>query len=264
MAATHAQPVANHFLGMHPDVSNGKNFRSITEISEVILKGYAPVPHKTVKEFNSAGLITKQTSFNSAGGVGSETLWEYTTNLKLSRKHHRFFVNIAGWNEEEVTIEWDEEWKNPARIEIQKSGKLHQWATPSIDTLGTIETIQVFGPTGAHIFTERFNYIERSNMIRVMVYRATGQYVSSWSYPLDPSKPFNFESVSTQRYPNGLVRLEKLSMAGKGDQAYYYEYEYDNQKNWVEKRTYQVTLGKNDRIKKKKLENRITRTILYQ
>ena len=65
-------------------------------------------------------------------------------------------------------------------------------------------------------------------------------------------------------YPNGDVRIETLPDASKGDQGYYYEYDYDSQGNWITKETYQVKLGKDNKVSKKKLEHRITRKITYQ
>lgn len=263
-ALAFSQPIVNHFLAIPNDVSHGRTFRSITETSEVLIRGYKPIPHKTEKQFNGNGLITQQIAYNSAGGKSSETHWEYTQHNELRRKYHKFFANLSGWNEEEVVVEWDSETLLPHRVEVIKNGKTSQWALITVDTLGRIESAEVFGPTGAHTFTEKFIYIEPSNMIKVMVYKSNGLYASSWSYPLNREKEFNFESVACQYYPNGDVMLEKLSNAIKGDQAYYYEYEYDSQGNWIKKRTYQVNLGRNDRIKKKNLENKVTRKISYQ
>jgi len=262
-ALAYSQPIVNHFLAIPNDVSHGGTFSSIIETSEVLIKGYQPIPHKTEKKFNGNGLITEQIAYNSAGGKSSETHWEYTPHNGLSKKYHKFFANLSGWNEEEVIVEWDNETLIPLKVEVLKNGKMSQWALMTMDTLGRIESAKVFGPTGAHIFTEKFIYVEPSNMIKVMVYKSNGLYTSSWSYPLNPEKEFRLETIACQRYPNGDVMLEKLSSALKGDQAYYYEYEYDSQGNWIEKRTYQVELGKNDKIKKKSLENRVTRKITY-
>jgi len=258
-----AQPIVNHFMAVQPDISRGRAFKSITENSEVLIRGIKPIPHKTEKLFNAHGLIIKQIAYNSAGGKTGETSWEYTSFGKLMRKHYRFFANLSGWNEEEVVVEWDSLTNLPTKVDVFKNGKKSQWAALVIDTLGRIESAKVFGSTGGHTFTEKFIYIEPSNMVKVMVYRANGVYTSSWSYPLDQQKDFTFESVSCSYYPNGDVMLEKLSDASKGDQGYYYEYEYDSQGNWVEKRTYQVNLGRNDKIKKKTLEHKLVRSIQY-
>lgn len=262
-ALAYSQPIVNHFLAIPNDVSHGGTFSSIIETSEVLIKGYQPIPHKTEKKFNGNGLITEQIAYNSAGGKSSETYWEYMPNNGLRKKRHKFFANLSGWNEEEVIVEWDNETLVPLKVEVLKNGKISQWALMTMDTLGRIESAKVFGPTGAHTYTEKFIYIEPSNMIKVMVYKANGVFTSSWSYPLNREKTFKPESISCQSYSNGDIMLEKLSNALKGDQAYYYEYEYDNRGNWIEKRTYQVKLGKNDKIKNKSLENRVTREITY-
>lgn len=259
-----AQPMVGYFLAPQNDLSKGRNFSKIEETSEVIIRGRVPIPHQVEKHFNSAGMITSEVVLNSAGGRTSETTWEYFDGNKVENKKHKFFMNIKGWNEEEVKIEWDESTKLPKRIDVIKNGTLWQWALISIDTLGRIESAKVFGSTGAHIYTERLIYLEPSNMIKVVVYKANGLFSSTVSYPIDPKKPFSVESVSRQYYPNGDIMLDTLSEASKGDQAYYYEYEYDSQGNWIEKRTYQVTLGRNNKLKDKNLENKITRKITYQ
>lgn len=258
------QPMVSHFLAPQADISRGRNFQKIEELSEVIIRGVAPIPHRVEKHFNSDGFIVSQVALNSVGGRTSETKWEYAKGRSLVRKHHRFFMNISGWSEEEVLITRDDMTLIPTKIEVLKNGKMWQWALTMMDTLGRIESARVFGSTGAHVFSERFMYLEPSNMIRVMVYRANGLFVSTSTYPIDPKKEFTFESVSRQFYPNGDIMLETLSTAGKGDQAYFYEYEYDGQGNWIEKRTYQVKLGRNNRISNKNLENRVTRKITYQ
>jgi hypothetical protein len=171
---------------------------------------------------------------------------------------------MAGWNEEEVKIEWDETTKLPQKISALKNGEVWQWALTTVDTLGRIESAKVFSSSGAHIFSERLMYIEPSNMIKVMVFKANGLFSSTSSYPIDPSKEFSFESVSQEYYPNGDIMIDTLEGSGKGDQGYYYEYEYDDQGNWIEKRTFQATLGKNNKIKNKNLENRVIRKISYQ
>lgn len=257
------QPMVSHFLAPQADISKGRNFQKIEEFSEVIIRGVAPIPHRVEKHFNSDGFIVSQVALNSAGGRTSETTWEYAKGRHLIRKYHRFFMNISGWNEEEVLVTIDDITLMPTKIEVLKNGKMWQWALIVMDTFGRIESAKVFGSTGAHVFNERIMHLEPSNMVRVMVYRANGQFVSTSTYPIDPKKEFTFDSVSRQFYPNGDIMLESLTIAGKGDQAYYYEYEYDAQGNWIEKRTYQVNLGKNNRIRNKNLENKVTRRITY-
>lgn len=259
-----AQPMVGYYLSPQSDISRGQKFSSIDEISEVIIRGRVPIPYRVEKRFNSSGMIISETVLNSAGGRTSETTWEYVDGIKIISKKHKFFMNIKGWNEEEVRVEWDNAINLPKRIEVTKNGTLWQWALTSFDTLGRVESVKVFGSTGAHLFTERLMYLEASNMIRVVVYKANGLFSSTVSYPIDPTKPFAVESLAREYYPNGDIMLDTLTGSSKGDQAYYYEYEYDSQGNWVEKRTFQVTLGKNNKIKNKNLENKVTREITYR
>ena len=256
--------MVSHFLGVQSDISKGRNFRTIEEISEVQIRGVNPVPHRRVKQFNSKGSIVSDIIYNSAGGTSRETNWEYIDGVNLRRKHHRFFANIIGWQEEEVVIDWDSTTNLPQHIKVTKNGRVWQTAIIQPDTLGRIESARVLNANGGHVFTERFMYLESSNMIRITVFRPNGVFQSTWSYPIDRSKPFSFESVKRQYYPNGDVMVETLTNAVKGDQAYFYEYEYDGQGNWIERNNYQVELGRNDRIRRKKLEHKITRTITYQ
>jgi hypothetical protein len=258
-----AQPLVGYYLGSRSEMSKGKPYKLIEEDSEVLIKGMSTVPFKVKKEFNSFGNIVSSISFNSSGGKTAETSWEYLDGKRLSRKHHRSFANLAGWREEIVIIDYDENTNFPTKIEFSKEGSMVQWALLFVDTLGKIELSKVYASSGAHIFTEKLIYLEQSNMIRVMVHRANGQFYGSWTYPIDPNKEFNVESVSRQYYPNGDIMVETLTNAAKGDQAYFYEYEYDSQGNWLVKKTYQVNLGKNNSIRNKKIENRVTRKISY-
>jgi hypothetical protein len=171
---------------------------------------------------------------------------------------------MIGWREEIVKIEYNPETQVPEKITVEREGKLLQRATVEIDTMGKIEMVQVFNSSGAYSFIEKLIYLQSANIIRVLVYRPNNQFYGTWSYPIDPNKEFNVSAVSQEKYDNGDIRLETLTDASKGDQAYYYEYEYDSQGNWIIKDTYQVNLGKNNKIKKKKLEHRITRKITYQ
>lgn len=261
--ANHAQPLVSYFLTSRSEVSRGQIFKTIEESSEVVIKGVNPLPVKTVKEFNPQGSIISSISYNAAGGKTAETFWEYTNGERLTKKTHRYFANMAGWREETVIINYDEESQLPKGIEFLKEGKIFQSASLTTDSLGRIKSAEVYGSTGAHLTTEKLIYIEQNNMVKVMVYRANGQYHGNWTYPMDPNKEFSFESVKRKLYPNGEVMVETLSSSSKGDQAYYYEYQYDPKGNWILKETYQVNLGKNFSIKNKKLEHRITRKITY-
>lgn len=259
---TMGQPMLSHWFAPQPDISNGNPYRSIEETSEVIIPGIYTSPIRVVKQFNELGNITSSITYNSAGGVTSEMVWEYIHGKFLTRKYQRTFVNLRGWSEEEVKIDWDEETELPTRIEVNKNGEPWQWATLSSGADKRIESAQVFNSKGL-VFTERVMYIEPSNLIRVRIHRANNSLAGTASYPINPLKPYSFDTVARTFYPNGDVMTETLTHAVKGDQAYFYEYEYDHEGNWIEKRTYQVSLGRGDRIRNKKLENKITRKITY-
>jgi hypothetical protein len=256
------QPMVSYWLTPQPDISNGNPYKSIVETSEVLIEGLNSSPTRVVKQFNELGKIVSSITYNSAGGVTSEIAWEYSYGKYLINRKERSFVNLRGWREEEVKIEWDMELELPIKIEVYKKGVLEQWADLIIGESNRIESAQVFNNQGL-IFTERIMYIEPSNLIRVRIHRANNSFAGTASFPIDPLKPYSFDSVARTYYPNGNIMIETLTHAVKGDQAYYYEYKYDDEGNWIEKQTYQVNLGRNDKIKNKKLENRVTREISY-
>ncbi|NHB68881.1 hypothetical protein [Perlabentimonas gracilis] len=256
------QPMLSHWFSPQPDISNGNPYRSIEETSEVIIPGLNSSPTKVVKKFNEMGNIISSNTYNSAGGLTSEITWDYMYGNLLVHKYQRSFVNLRGWSEEEVTIEWDEETELPTRIEVNKNKEPWQWATLIAGADKRIESAQVFNSKGL-VYTERVMYMEPSNLIRVRIHRANNSLAGTASYPINPLKPYSFESVARTYYPNGDIMTETLTHAVKGDQAYFYEYEYDHEGNWIEKRTYQVSLGRGDRIRNKKLENKVTRKITY-
>ncbi len=254
--------MVGYWLSPQPDISNGNPYKSIEETSEIIIDGINSSPTRIVKHFNELGYITSSVTYNSAGGTTNETKWEYQEGKYLIKKHERSFANFRGWTEEEVRIEWDSENNLPKRIEVYKNGELWQWATLNPNEEGKIETAMVYNSKGL-VYTENIMYLEPSNLIRVRIQRANRSFAGTASYPIDPLKPFSFDSVERKFYPNGDVMVETLTHAVKGDQAYYYEYQYDNDNNWVVKETYQVKLGRNNKIRNKKLENRVTRKITY-
>ncbi len=262
--ALSGQPIISFYLDSGGEISRGRPFASIEESHELLIKGASNAPVRVEKRFNSQGNIVYQRTKSRAGGTVSETKWEYIDGQKFARKHHRYFVNIIGWREDEVIITYCQNNHKPEKIEVKKEGKLFQYATITTDSLNRIESVKVFLANGPQIFTERLRYLHSNNMIRVFVYKANEQFYGSWAYPLDPTKEFHTESMNRVYYPNGDIKIETLATTSKTEQAYYYEYEYDAQGNWIEKETYQVSLGRNNRIRNKKLEHRITRTITYQ
>ena len=258
-----AQPMIGHYLGDTREANRGRKFQSVEENFQVLLDGVSSIPYKVVKTFNASGYKVLETTYGKEGGVSKETKWEYKEGGKLIQKNHRYFVNMIGWREELVRIEYNHDTDAPERIISEREEKLFQKANIILDTLGRVELVQVYNNTGTLTSIEKLIYLLPANMIRVLVHRPNNQFIGTWSYPIDPSKEFSISSVSQMYYPNGDVRIETLTDAAKGDQAYYYEYEYDAQGNWIEKETYQVKLGKNNKVSKKKLEHRITRKINY-
>ncbi len=259
-----AQPFVGYFLGATYEPSKGRNFVKIEENYELVLKGVNPLPHKTEKLFNAQGNIISEIHYGNTGGKTREIRWEYLNGTLLTLKQHRYFANMVGWQDETIRIEYDGATHLPSAITVEKNGKLFQWAILATDSLNRIATVKVFDARKAHIFTEQLVYIESSNMIKVMVHRANGQFFGTWNYRRDERKPYNFSTLRRKYNDKGDVMLETLNNAVKGDQAYYYEYRYDSDGNWITKETFQVSLGSNDKIRNKKIEHRITRTITYQ
>ncbi|MDY0201690.1 MAG: hypothetical protein RBR40_11960 [Tenuifilaceae bacterium] len=258
-----AQPMVGYFLSPQSELSKGRAFKFIEETSEIFLKGLTITPTRMEKKFNEFGNITSSVTYNSAGGKTNEIYWEYVGGVNLVRKQTRSFVNHRGWQEEEVFLTWDDRYSIPQKIEVKKNGQVWQSAKFITDSILKFESAEVFNSKGDHIFTERFTYMEASNIIKVMVFKANGAFNGSSTYPINHKESFTFESVKQMLNPNGDVMIETLSHAVSGDQAYYYEYEYDSQGNWIEKNTFQVNLSRGNRVTKKKLENKTTRKITY-
>lgn len=259
-----SQPFIGYYLSNTSEPSKGRNFEFIEESYELVIKGVTTLPHRIEKRFNSQGKIISELVYGKTGGKTSETQWEYFGGTKLTLKYHKFFVNMVGWQEELIKIDYNTENGMPKEIVLEKNGKLFQWAIIGSDSLNRVETAKVLDARKAHIFSENLLYIESSNMIKVMVYRSNGQFFGTWSYRWDENKPYNYSTLKRKFNANGDVMIETLSSGGMGDQAYFYDYTYDAQGNWITKETYQVVLGSGDRIKKKKLEHRIARKITYQ
>lgn len=246
-----AQPFIGYYLGSTYESSKGGNFLFIEETYELTLKEITTLPYRTEKRFNPQGNIISEIVYGKTGGRNSETHWEYLNGTKLTLRHHKYFANMIGWQEESIRVEYDPASDLPKTISLDKNGKVFQWAIIAPDTLNRIESVKVFDARKAHIFTENLMYLDASNMIKVMVYRANGQFFGTWSYRLNEHKQYNFSTLKVKYNDNGDIMLETLSNAVKGDQAYYYEYQYDSRRNWIVKETYQVSLGSGDKVKKK-------------
>jgi hypothetical protein len=260
---TFAQPTIEIYLTSHPYPSRGTTIESIEDNYEVMINGVQPKPLKITMAFDKTGNIIDETKYGKGGGKLSEAKWEYNQNQKLVKKTHRYFVNMLGWKVDEVDLTYNDTTGYISGIRYIKNGALLSTSKVFCDSLGKPIEVRVLDDKGAFTMIEKIGYSPNANLIRVMVLKSTNQFVSRWLYPIDQLKPYQSGQIERQYYPNGDVMLESLEDQTKIDQGYYYEYSYDGQGNWNEKSTYQVALGKNNKIKDKKLEHKITRTIKY-
>jgi YD repeat-containing protein len=258
-----AQPTIEIYLTNHSYPSKGSAIESIEETYELMIQEIPPSPFKVMIRLDKTGKITSETKYGKAGGKQSETNWEYDQNQKLTKKTHRYFVNMLGWRAEETSLKYNDTTGYIAEIRFIKNGVLQSTSKVFCDSLGSPFDVRVLDDNGAFSTIEKIGYSPSANLIRVMILKSTSQFISRWLYPIDPSKPYQSGQIERQYYPNGEVMLESLEDQTKIDQGYFYEYTYDGQGNWVEKDTYQVSLGKNSKIKNKKLEHKIMRTIKY-
>ncbi len=256
-----AQPTIEIYLTNHPYPSKGSAIESIEETYELQIKEVPPKPFKITSSFDKNGYILSETKYGNTGGKQSETKWEYNQNRNLTKKEHRYFANMLGWKTDEVSLSYNDTTGYISEIKFVNNGKTQTVSKVFCDNSGKPNEVRVLDANGAFSMIERISYSPNGNIIRVMLIKPSGQFSSLWLYPIDYTKPYQSRQVQRQYYPNGEVMLESLEKQTKIDQGYYYEYRYDSQGNWVEKDTYQVALGKNNKIKDKKLEHKIRRTI---
>jgi hypothetical protein len=258
-----AQPTIEIYLTNHPNTTQGSAIESIEETYELMIKEVPPRAFKITTMFDNMGKILSETKYSKAGGKQGETKYEYNQNHKLTKKTHRYFVNMLGWKTDETLLNYNDTTGFISEIRIFKNGALQSMSKVFCDSLGNPRETRVLDDKGGFSMVEKISFSPSANLIRVMMLRPTGQLVSRWLYPIDSTKPYQTGQIERQFYSNGAVMLESLEDQTKTDQGYYYEYNYDSQGNWIEKDTYQVTLGKKNKIKDKKLEHKILRTIKY-
>lgn len=257
------QPTIELYLTNHPNKTEGSAIESIEETYELLIKEVSPRAFKITTMFDRMGNIVSETRYSKSGGKQGEMKYEYNQNHKLIKKTHRYFVNMLGWKIDETLLNYNDTTGFISEIRIFKNGALQSMSKVFCDSLGNPRETRVLDDKGGFSMVEKISFSPSTNLIRVMMLRPTGQLVSRWMYPIDSTKPYQTGQIERQYYPNGAVMLESLEDQTKTDQGYYYEYNYDNQGNWIEKDTYQVTLGKKNKIKDKKLEHKILRTIKY-
>jgi len=261
---TYSQPTIEIYLTNRPYQSKGASVESIEDNYELQIKEVQPsVPFKIITKFDKIGNIISQTKFGKAGGTISETKWEYNATQKLIKKTHRYFVNMLGWKVDETFLNYNDTTGYISEIRFTKNGVLQSTSKVFCDSIGSPFEIRVLDQKGAFASIEKISQSPNANLTRVMILKPSGQFAGLWTYPIDSTKPYQTPDVERQFYSNGDIMLESLDKKTKTDQGYFYEYNYDNQGNWTEKDTYQVTIGKNNKMKDKKLEHKIFRTIKY-
>jgi len=258
-----AQPTIEIYLTNHPYPNKGSAIERIEETYELKIQEIPPSPFKIVILLDKAGYQTSETKLGKTGGKQSETKWEYNQSQKLTRKTHHYFVNMLGWKSEESILVYNDTSGFLSEIRIKKNEALESISKVLCDTLGNPYEVRVMDEKGGFTMIEKISYSPNANIIRVMQIKPTGQLFNRWSYPIDSAKPLQTGQVEIQYWPNGELMLESLDKQTKTDQGYYYEYRFDSQENWVVKDTYQVTLGRNNKIKDKKLEHTVLRAIKY-
>jgi len=261
-SAVKAQPSIEVYFNIQSYVKNNTKVESIEEKHELQIKEITTQPLRVTRNFDQNGNIINEKKFGKKDGMLSEINWEYNGEKKLTKKTHKYFVNMLGWRLEETTLNYNDSGRL-TEIRFTKDGVLLNTSSVKNDSEGRPEELQVFDGGGMHLTNEKIKYIPAANIIKVMVYKYTNQYIGNFNYPFDNTKSFQNSNIRQEFYPNGNVMLESLGTGDNADQGYYYEYQYDSQGNWIEKTTYQVAIGKNNKLKNKKAEHKITRTIKY-
>lgn len=258
-----AQPTIEIFLTNHPFLSRGSVIESVEDTYELLVNNVQPKPYKNAMLFNSQGFLIAETSYGKAGGKMSETKYDYNQNNRLTKKTQKYFVNMLGWKVDETALTYNDTTGFISEIRFIKNGVLQTTSKVFCDKVGLPFEVRVLDDKGAFISIEKISYSPNSNITRVMILKTTNQLVSRWLYAIDYTKPYQAGSVEKEYNSNGDVVLESLDYQTKTDQGYFYDYSYDGQGNWIEKNTYQVTFNKNNKVKDKKLEHKISRIIKY-
>lgn len=260
---TYSQPTIDAYLANNKCFSKGASIESIEDTFELLIKDIPPKPFKVITKYNNEGFIVSETRFNNFNAKQSETIWTYNTNKKLTKKTQTYFVNMIGWKVDEVILKYNDTTGYISEIQYIKNKVVQSISKIFCDNYGIPYEARVLDEKGAYEGIERISYSPNANIIRVMILQASGKFSSLNIYPIDYSKSFQSGPIERQYYPNGDIMLESLDYQTKTDQGYYYEYKYDGNGNWIEKETYQVTFGKNSKIKDKKLEHKVVRKISY-
>lgn len=255
-----AQPFLELYLESKMPSSRGSKFTSVDEEHEIHVSGKSYSLHKT---YNARGQVVHELGKNSRGGRSNERRWEYRSNGDLLKRSGQRFMNSLGWTHEEVELRYNDSTGFLESIHYSVGDNFKQWAEVRCDSLGQPVEAKVYNSKGSLSHIERVMLIPTNNCLRVLRHTPSGLMSGSYNYPIDPSKPVPTNNLKREYNERGDVVLESLEGQLKYNQAYYYEYEYDSQGNWVKRHTYQCSLGSGNRPRNKKLEYTVTRRITY-
>ena len=259
MAELAAQPFLDWYMQSLQPSSRGNRFSSIEETHELHITG------KTLnirQSYNPQGQILYELGKNSRGGRHSETKWEYNAAGKLVKRSSEKYMNVIGWTTELVELSYNESTGHLETITHTIGDGYKQSADVQCDSTGMPIEAKVYNTKGVLINIERVMKIPGNNCIRVTKHTPSGLFSGSYNYPIDPKEPVPTNNLKREFNEYGDVVLEALEGKLKLNQAYYYEYEYDSQGNWITKHTHSCSIQGN-KPRNKKLEHTITRKIVY-
>lgn len=260
MADVAAQPFLDVYLQSLQPASRGNRFSVIEEEQELHITGKKLNVRQT---YNAHGQILYELGKNSRGGRNSETKWEYSSTGKLLKRSGERYVNVVGWTTEVVEFHYSDSSGHLEAIVHTVGDGFSQRADVRCDSTGMPMEAKVYNTKGALINIERVMIIPASNCIRVTRHTPSGLFSGSYNYPIDPKEPVPTNNLKREFNEYGDVVLEALEGKLKLNQAYYYEYEYDSQGNWITRHTYSCSIAQGNKPRNKKLEYTVTRKITY-
>ena len=258
-----SQPVIDVYFSSLAPESKGPSFSKVEEVHELLIpKSGTPSYFKIVKQYNSYGKIVSEKRYNTAGGIMGESQWEYNAKGELTKKVNRQFMNFKGWINEQILLTYNDTSGVLEEISLFFENQLKQRAQVIPDKDLKITEVLVFNEKNVLTGKERIVYLPQNNTIRVLSYKSNEQFIGATTYPLDPKLPEPPSAIKREFNSHGDIVLEALPNSIM-EQGYFYEYTYDSYGNWTEKLTYQCRVTKNNKVRDKKLEYKITRKISY-
>ncbi|MEY1638842.1 hypothetical protein [Tenuifilum osseticum] len=258
-----SQPVIDVYFSSLAPESKGPSFSKVEEVHELLIpKSGTPSYFKIVKQYNSNGKIVSEKRYNKAGGIMGESQWEYNAKGELTKKVNRQFMNFKGWINEQILLTYNDTSGVLEEITLFFENQLKQRAQVIPDKDLKITEVLVFNEKNVLTGKERVVYLPQNNTVRVLSYKSNEQFIGATTYPLDPKLPEPPSAIKREFNSHGDIVLEALPNS-KMEQGYFYQYTYDSYGNWTEKLTYQCRVTKNNKVRDKKLEYKITRKISY-